>query len=259
MMHWHPDLRTDESQWPERIDPDSVPAGILAHHLKKYAFASGVVKGPVLDIACGVGYGSAHLSKQDRSVIGLEVDPAALGVANARYRSRYCHFVRGNAERLPFADESVAAVVCFEGIEHFRDPSSHVREVARVLLLDGVYLVSTPRKGASPDAHENPYHLHEFDLQSFEKALMQQFRDVTMLGQHRLQTASHRLAQRSDVLGIRRIGWVRPIARRLSRAVLRTSPVEESTLSDFVIDENTAIADELIAICRRPLGRPPDR
>jgi SAM-dependent methyltransferase len=146
-------------------------------------------------------------------------------------------------------------VVCFEGIEHFRNLDNHIEEVARVLRADGVYVVSTPRKGAFPHADENPYHLHELDLDSFEAALMRQFRDVAVLGQRRVQTASHRLAQRSDVLGLRRIGWLRPLAKALSRSLFRTSPVDEATLSDFVIDRNAAVADEFVAVCRGPIER----
>jgi SAM-dependent methyltransferase len=254
-MHAHSDVKRSDSEWPERIDPDSVPPGVLAHHLKKYAFAGELVTGPVLDVACGVGYGSAYLSSPSRPVIGLEVDRGALDYAIKRYRSRACEFVRGDAERLPFADRSMAAVICFEGIEHFGNPDSHIGEVARVLRADGVYLVSTPRMGSFPDAHENPYHLHEFDLASFEAKLKRGFRDISVLGQRRVQTASHRLAQRSDVLGVRRIGWLRPIAKVLSRAVFRTAPVDEATLNDFVIDQSTAIADEFLAICRGPVGR----
>jgi SAM-dependent methyltransferase len=254
-MHAHSDLRPGQSEWPERIDPDLVPPGVLAHHLKKYAFAREIIMGPVLDVACGVGYGSAHLSSPGRRVIGLEVDRDALEFAINRYRSRDCEFVRGDAERLPFADDSVAAVVCFEGIEHFRNLDNHIEEVARVLRADGVYVVSTPRKGAFPHADENPYHLHELDLDSFEAALMRQFRDVAVLGQRRVQTASHRLAQRSDVLGLRRIGWLRPLAKALSRSLFRTSPVDEATLSDFVIDRNAAVADEFVAVCRGPIER----
>jgi SAM-dependent methyltransferase len=252
-MHAHSEVGPSQGGWPERIDPDAVPPGVLAHHLKKYAFARDLIKGPVLDIASGVGYGSAHLSSSSLFVIGVEVDPTALEIAIHRYRSRNCQFVRGDAERLPFPNESVTAVVCFEGIEHFREPGSHVREVARVLRRDGVYVVSTPRKGAFPHADENPYHFHEFDLESFDQTLRRQFRDVTILGQSRVQTASHRLAQRSDILGLRKILWLRPFAKRLSRALFRTSPVEEATLSDFVIDENSAAADEFVAVCRVPV------
>jgi hypothetical protein len=52
---------------------------------------------------------------------------------------------------------------------------------------------------------------------------------------------------------LRKILWLRPFAKRLSRALFRTSPVEEATLNDFVIDENSAAADEFVAVCRVPV------
>ena len=49
--------------YPERIVPDDTEPGIVALHLKRYVFAEPWCRDKdVLDLACGVGYGSAYLA-----------------------------------------------------------------------------------------------------------------------------------------------------------------------------------------------------
>lgn len=240
------------SKWPERIDPDATPAGVVAHHLKKYDFALAHVRGFTLDVACGVGYGSAHLARAAQRVVGVDIDLGSLRVARSRYGSECCHFLRADAAELPLAEESVDAIVCFEAIEHFTDPAKHLREMTRVLKQDGSYLVSTPPKGVGTRPEENPYHLHAFDEPSFRYILLRHFKAVTLLGQRRLQSRAYRLTQKADLAGARRLRLARPLARWASRTLLRTPPTEEATLADFVIDDQTTSATEFVAICRGP-------
>jgi SAM-dependent methyltransferase len=210
------------------------------------------VRGLTLDIACGVGYGSSYLASTAERVVGVDIDLGALRVAVARYGSGCCHFLQADAAGVPLRDESVDAIVCFEGIEHFPDPAKHLTEVTRVLKQDGVYLVSTPPKEAGTHAEENPYHLHAFDEPSFRYILLRNFDSVTLLGQRRLQSRGHQLAQRADLAGARRLRVARPLARWASRTLLRTRPTEEATLADFVIDNQITSATEFVAICRSP-------
>jgi SAM-dependent methyltransferase len=236
--------------WPERIDPLREPPGVVAHHLKKYEFARDYVRGLVIDVACGVGYGTDFLAPGTRQIIGLEIANDAIAVARERYRKGNTWFVQGDAEHLPLANEVADAITCFEGVEHFRDPEAHLKEVVRVLKPDGVYLVSTPHPEANPHSEENPYHLHEFEPERFESILRARFADVTMLGQRRVQTVTHRTAQRLDVLGLRRSKLLRPLAKLISRSALGTAPVEEATLDDFAIEPFEDAALEYVAVCR---------
>lgn len=243
------DASATDNGWPERVDPLTTSPGVVAHHLKKYEFALKYVGGLTLDVACGVGYGTAHLATATAFAVGLEIDPDAVNVAGSRYRSVRCLFVRGDACRLPYATGVADAVTCFEGVEHFSDPEGHVAEVARVLRDDGVYLVSTPLEA---HVHENPFHLHEFDAHGLTALLGRHFGEVQLLGQRRVQTEAHQAAQRLDVLGLRRLRVLRPLARVVSRTVLRTAPAEEATLDDFVIDGAVDKAYEFVAVCGHP-------
>jgi hypothetical protein len=73
-----------------------------------------------------------------------------------------------------------------------------------------------------------------------------------MLGQRRVQSRAHHLAQKADLVGARRLRMARPLARWASRTLLRTHATEEATLLDFVIDEQTTSATEFVAVCRGP-------
>jgi SAM-dependent methyltransferase len=237
---------------PERIDPLKEAQGVVAYHLKKYEFARARVSGTVLDIACGVGYGTDFLGAACDRAIGVEIADEAIAVARARYSKANVWFVQGNAERLPFSDASADAVTCFEGIEHFLKPEAHLAEVARVLNPGGTYLVSTPHPNAHVHGTDNPFHLHEFNLAQFESILHARFGEVSLLGQFRAQTRVHRAAQRLDVLSLRKVAWLRPLAKALSRTALKTAPTEETTLEDFEIRSFEDEATEYLAICSRP-------
>jgi ubiquinone/menaquinone biosynthesis C-methylase UbiE len=234
------------------------PPGIVAHHLKKYDFSRRQLSGTVIDAACGVGYGTEFLGGACDRVIGLEIADEAIDIARDRYRKDNVWFVQGNAEHLPFPNESADAVTCFEGIEHFVDPQTHLLEVARVLKPDGTYFVSTPHPGAHEHGEDNPFHLHEFDPDRFEALLSASFAEVSMFGQFRVQTEAHRAAQKFDVFGLRRIALLRPMTRWISRSALRTAPTEEVTLGDLEIRPFQGGATEYVAVCTRPRSRGTD-
>lgn len=241
--------------WPERIDPELDSSGIVAHHLKKYEFARSFAKGIFVDVACGVGYGTRHAATKARLAIGIDKDRGAIGIARERYEGKGVVFLRGDAMALPLRDSMANSLTCFEGIEHFANPLVHLCEVTRVLRNDGVYLLSTPRKGSGSEKSQspaNPYHVQEFTPNELWNLVRCRFLEVKLLGQRRLQTRGHRAAQRLDFLRLRRLGAVRPIARPVSRR-LGTPAVEEATIDDFAIDDDVENALDLLALCRAPV------
>lgn len=234
---------------PERIVPDEEPPGIVSAHLKRYEFARPRCAGrAVLDAACGVGYGSAYLDEVAASVLGIDVSSAAVSYARGRYSSATVTFRQMDVESLELADGSFDVVCSFETIEHVRDPERVLAEFARVLAPGGLLVVSTPHVAVTTHTPPNPHHRVEYSRADFEALLRGRFAEVEIYGQRRLQTGSHRLAQRIDVLGLRRrVAFLRRGAR-----LLGTAATDAMTLADLVISaDESERATEIVAVCRR--------
>ena len=191
--------------YPERIVPDETPSGILALHLKRYEFARPYATGKaVLDAACGTGYGAAYLGEVAARVLGVDVDPPTIDYAAERYGKPNVSFQVGDVCALELDDRSFDLVASFETIEHVRDGDAAVREAARVVREDGVYVVSTPRADRTTHDPDNPFHEIEYSVDDFRALLEHSFRSVQLYGQTRVDTQAHRVLRSLDVFGLRR-------------------------------------------------------
>jgi 2-polyprenyl-3-methyl-5-hydroxy-6-metoxy-1,4-benzoquinol methylase len=235
---------------PERIRPDDTEPGVVALHEKRYAFALPWCRGKeVLDVACGVGYGSALLASGSARVVGGDVDGESIEYARTRYGAPNVEFQVLDAMALPFADAAFDVVCSFETIEHLPDRDAYLREVARVLRPGGTYLVSTPRVDRTTETPANPFHRVEYARADFEALLGAHFGDVTLYGQRRTETRRHRILRRLDVLGLRR----RSALLRRASSLTGTPATEHATLDDVVISaDDLDRATELYAVCTRP-------
>jgi SAM-dependent methyltransferase len=233
---------------PERIVPDETEPGIVALHRKRYEFALPFCAGKdVLDLGCGVGYGTSLLAERAARAIGIDLDGDAIAYAARRYAAPNVEFRQGDALALALEDASVDVICSFETIEHVTDRDAYLREVRRVLRPGGAFVVSTPRAEHTRVRPENPFHAVELEPADFEALLHRQFTEVELYGQRRLQTRRHRLLQRVDVLGLRKR---LPFLRGASR-VLGTPPMAEVSSGDIVIERDALErATELVAVCR---------
>jgi SAM-dependent methyltransferase len=236
--------------YPERIVPDETEPGVVALHLKRYVFAEPWCREKdVLDLACGVGYGTAHLAAVARSVVGADVSEEAVRYAGSRYAASNVSYVVADATSLPFGAGAFDTVCSFETIEHLPDRDAYLAEVVRVLRPGGTYVVSTPHARRTIEHPDNPFHHVELDHADFEALLRRYFGEVEIYGQRRLQTARHRILQRLDVFGLRRR---LPFLRRAS-ALVGTAPTADVTLDGIVIEQgDVGRAKELLAVCTRP-------
>lgn len=89
----------------------------------------------VLDLGCSAGLMTHELATVAALVVGVDVDPDALGIASGTSGS--ATFVLASGERLPFADGSFDAVVCNHVYEHVPSAPALMTEVHRVLCAGG--------------------------------------------------------------------------------------------------------------------------
>ena len=116
----------------------------------------------VLDVACGAGQAAEQVAPQVREVVGIDLTSALLVVAAHRLQANGVTNVllqEGNAESLPFVDESFDVVFCRSSLHHFGDPHKAVAEMMRVCRSDGriVLLDIVPPDGAVRERFD---HIH---------------------------------------------------------------------------------------------------
>lgn len=173
---------TGERYIPGRGDPP-----IYYEHVHRYLFATLFTEGrAVLDVASGEGYGASWLADRAAHVVGVDSAQDAVEHAKGTYgHKRNLDFVVGDASRLPMPDDSIDLVVCFEAIEHVRDPEVVISEIRRVLRDDGTAILSTPNRKTYRDDidFENPYHFREFYIPEFRELLSQRLGPCTLIGQ----------------------------------------------------------------------------
>jgi demethylmenaquinone methyltransferase/2-methoxy-6-polyprenyl-1,4-benzoquinol methylase len=103
----------------------------------------------VLDVGCGTGFATEGLLERVETVHGIDQSPHQLAQAYPKFgkRGRVC-FHLGDAERLPFADDSFDVVWSSGSIEYWPDPVATLREFRRVVRPGGQVLVVGPNEPA---------------------------------------------------------------------------------------------------------------
>ncbi len=151
-------------------------------HLHRYCLARQYCHGlDVLDVACGEGYGAALLAQVARSVLGVDVEQAAIAHAERSFAAPGLRFRQGQATALPLEDASVDAVVSFETIEHFAAHEDFLREIRRVMRPGGLLIASSPDRDfySPPGSPPNPFHVRELNRAEFIDLLGRHFRHVS--------------------------------------------------------------------------------
>lgn len=96
----------------------------------------------VLEVSCGHGGGASWITRtmQPASYTGLDLNPAGIRFCEQRHRVAGLGFVKGDAQRLPFPDASLDAVINVEASHCYPDFPGFFAEVARVLRRGGHFL-----------------------------------------------------------------------------------------------------------------------
>src|SRR5689334_8905078 len=147
-------------------------------HIARYLFASQITANKaVLDIGCGVGYGSQRLGELGAaSVHAFDLSEDAIRHARIHYAHPHVHYEVANAESFAVGRKFDVAV-CFELIEHVRNPRAVMKNIKKALGNDGVLIMSTPRALERKRTH---FHEHEFGLEEYLDLIREFFGEVDM-------------------------------------------------------------------------------
>jgi ubiquinone/menaquinone biosynthesis C-methylase UbiE len=152
-----------------RIGPGKNPAEVhdwISEHRVKRTYPltamrmmreiGGIRDGVCIDIGCGSGQLELELAKRSNfKITGLDINRDAKGLYEKRIKAagleKRCNFVVGDAQKMPFADNSADVIVSRGTLTFIPDIGKCLREVQRVLkptgvaILGGRYLY-TPKK-----------------------------------------------------------------------------------------------------------------
>lgn len=91
----------------------------------------------ILDVACGPGYVSDHVTKLGAIATGLDFSAQMIAIAKRMVPD--VSFVQGDAQQLPFASASFDRVLMNFGLLHLSEPQKACVEAARVLKSGGKF------------------------------------------------------------------------------------------------------------------------
>ena len=149
-------------------DPDRIDRLIQATHPTAAA--------RVLEVATGPGYVALGFAAVCHDVVGLDLTPAVLDIAERQRHQRglsNLRFQLGDADHLPFADGEFDIVVCRFAFHHFTDTSRVLREMTRVCRPNGTIAVEDLVTSEHPErsAYQNhfeqlrdPSHVYAYPL-----------------------------------------------------------------------------------------------
>ncbi|MGD9200028.1 MAG: class I SAM-dependent methyltransferase [Chitinispirillia bacterium] len=133
----------------------------------------------VLDIPCGMGWGTSLL-KKCRTLIGVDISEEAINDAKQRYGNK-ASFQVGSMNQLNFSENSFDLISCLEGIEHVPIDvgTSLIAECHRVLRSEGILIISSPY--CTTGEHSgNPFHVKEYKIDELTELLKPYFNVINI-------------------------------------------------------------------------------
>ncbi len=96
----------------------------------------------VLEVSCGHGGGASYLTRAQKpaNYTGLDLNRTGIKFCNFRHQVKGLEFVRGDAQNLPFRDNSFDVLINVEASHCYPDFPRFLAEVARVLNPGGYFL-----------------------------------------------------------------------------------------------------------------------
>ncbi|TVL77135.1 methyltransferase type 11 [Brachyspira hyodysenteriae] len=102
----------------------------------------------LLDIGCGTGYLINMLKKYKATAefYGLDLSEEMINISKSK-NIKDAEFILGSANKLPFNDNTFDIVTCIQSFHHYPYPDEAMKEVYRVLIKGGIYILSDTGMG----------------------------------------------------------------------------------------------------------------
>lgn len=147
-------------------------------HTSRYRWAAKLLpeNSLIIDFACGIGYGANIMANAGHRVIAVDKDEEALAFGQEHWKHDSVQFAQGDAETLTGgAIGDFDAAVCFETVEHVKDPTNLLKSFcasAKTLL------VSVPNEDVMPWSwkdgdmtYTTEFHYRHYTKKQFEELL----------------------------------------------------------------------------------------
>lgn len=139
-------------------------------HINRYNFSRYFIKkgDVVLDVACGVGYGSHMLAEKAQKVYGIDYNREAIGYALKYWNRPNLQYIQGDLldEKSYPEAQMFDVIVSFETIEHLVDDSKFLALISERLIPNGICFISAPNSLVQRK-EENIWHLRHYSPEEF--------------------------------------------------------------------------------------------
>jgi SAM-dependent methyltransferase len=116
-----------------------------ARLISAFVRLSGLPRGArIADLGCGSGVFTELLRRAGYAGTGLDISPKLVALGRSKYSG--LELIEGDAENLPFGNESLEGVLLSGLVHHFPDPRRLAVEVRRVLKAGGRFVAFDPNR-----------------------------------------------------------------------------------------------------------------
>jgi 2-polyprenyl-3-methyl-5-hydroxy-6-metoxy-1,4-benzoquinol methylase len=203
----------------------------------------------VLDYGCGDGYGSNLLAANspESLITGVDVDAKVVKNAQKKYSRANLKF-----DFITDLNQNFDLIVSYQVIEHVPNVNKYLKKLKRLLLPEGILIISTPdRRYRLNDGQKpwNEYHLREYDRAGFTNEIAKVFTNANIY-------------QLTGDLGMLRIEYERCAKLRRDGKIyggieaVSTQLNKNYTIDDFYLaSENIDDSLDLFAIISADIGK----
>lgn len=120
----------------------------------------------VLEIACGTGHWTAVAHSTAPFVVGIDINESMLQIARRKFSAPSVHFIQGDAHNLPTLPYRFSCGMAHSWLSHLPKPSlsafvnqfsRHLQPRAKMLFIDGKYILGRGKPFARKDTNGNTY------------------------------------------------------------------------------------------------------